>query len=109
MYRKYSEHLLSSFGKIYVSSNLPINRLAYGGAHLVPMDTTLVYRKFVLLNIKLLSVNMSLRNVVVIGVSCFIAEVFRKDMIAVQQFESVCLYTKILRPWQLIWLSVEDA
>ena len=50
----------------------------------MPMDTTLVYRKFVLLNIKLLSVNMSLRYVVVIGVSCFIAEVFRKDMTAVR-------------------------
>ena len=47
------------------------------------MDTPLVCRKFVSLNIKLLSVNMSLRNVVIIGISCFITEVFRKDMTAV--------------------------
>ena len=59
MYCKYSEHLSSSCGKIYVSSNLPINRLAYAGTHLVRMDTSLVCRKFVLLNIKLLSVNES--------------------------------------------------
>ena len=34
--RKYSDHLLSC--RIYVSSKFPINRLAYDGAHLVPMD-----------------------------------------------------------------------
>ena len=31
MYCKYSKHMLNSCGKIYVSSNLPINRLAYAG------------------------------------------------------------------------------
>ena len=68
---------------IYVSANLPIKRLAYEGAHLVPMETPFVCKKLVLLKTKLLSVNMSLKNVVITGVSGFIMEVSKKDLTAV--------------------------
>ena len=82
MYLLYCRIFSLMLGKIYVSSNFPMNSVAYVGAHLVPILTQLIWTKCSSLNLKLFRVSINVKKADMTFVRFRLFEFFKYELTA---------------------------